>query len=388
MNASEILSAIKNGEHAALAKGISRIENQDISFQKCLRDLSWEAQPLIVGITGPPGSGKSLLVGKILEILAPQKRIGVIAVDPTSPITGGALLGDRVRMMDHSNHPNVFIRSMATRGALGGLNQSIQGVIDLFALAGFDMVIVETVGVGQTEIDVVNVADVVVMVQTPISGDDIQVSKAGVFEISNVFVINKSDLGGADLKIKEIRDFFQNTPDPPLIVKTSALQNEGIPELVEAIELSANQTHLKKRVHTLGGQMKKVEHIAIAVENLDEEIEKYQNILGLTYLGTEVVESQKVRLAKFQIGETHLELLEPLSESSPISGFLKKKGPGLHHIAYEVSDIHQTMHDLSQKGLRLIDKDPRPGSDDSLIAFLHPKSMSGVLTELVQKNPT
>jgi LAO/AO transport system kinase len=171
----------------------------------------------------------------IAELKVRGSRIAVLAVDPSSPLTGGALLGDRLRMIQHSNDANVFIRSIANRGHLGGLSLSTQEVVDLLNAAGNDIIIIETVGVGQSEVDIVNVADVVLMVLNPDSGDEIQIFKAGIIEITDIFVVNKADLGGSGNKVSEIKNYFATSAKSPLIFATSVKEEKGITELLAAI---------------------------------------------------------------------------------------------------------------------------------------------------------
>ena len=199
MNITELLSRLRQKDPVALAKAISIVENRRKDYKKLLESIyPLPGTPLKIGITGAPGSGKSSLIEKMIAGLKAQGlSIAVLAVDPSSPLSGGALLGDRLRMIQHSNDPNVFIRSIANRGHLGGLSLSTHEIIDLLQAAGKDVIIIETVGVGQSEVDIVNVADVVLMVINPDSGDEIQIFKAGIIEIADIFVVNKSDLGEA-----------------------------------------------------------------------------------------------------------------------------------------------------------------------------------------------
>ena len=200
MEIEDIVEKLKSGDPLALAKSISIVENRRKSYKQLLKKIyPIKPKAIKIGITGTPGSGKSMLTHRIIHVLKNREiKIGVIAVDPSSPISGGAMLGDRLRMIEHSNDKNVFIRSMASRGSLGGLTASIYEILDLFEAAGTDLIIIETVGVGQSEIDIVNIADVVVMVLTPDAGDEIQILKAGIIEIADIFIVNKSDLGGAE----------------------------------------------------------------------------------------------------------------------------------------------------------------------------------------------
>jgi LAO/AO transport system kinase len=196
-------------------------------------------QARIVGITGPPGAGKSTLVQRLAQSYRKRgNRVAVVAVDPSSPFTGGAILGDRIRMSEIFTDPGVFIRSMATRGALGGLARATGDAVDVLDAAGFDLVLVETVGVGQDEVDIVKAADTIAVVLVPGLGDDIQAIKAGILEIADVFVVNKADREGADRTAAEIAamlDFTPERPWRPPIVRTVAPRNEGIEQTVEAI---------------------------------------------------------------------------------------------------------------------------------------------------------
>ena len=225
----------------SLAKLITKIENDRIGSEKILMDLYKEnSETVVIGITGPPGAGKSSLTdGIIREYRALGKTVGVVAVDPSSPFTGGAILGDRIRMCDHSTDPGVFIRSMGSRGSLGGLAPATVDVLNLMKSAGFDVLIVETVGVGQSEIDVMSIADTVLLVLVPGMGDDIQALKAGIMEIADIFVVNKSDKDGKERLVAEISMIIQLNRhrllwEPP-IVETVATENKGISTLMDRI---------------------------------------------------------------------------------------------------------------------------------------------------------
>lgn len=236
----ELGERLLKGDKKAAARMISLIENDDPQAVSILSTYyRHTGKARVIGITGPPGAGKSTLVDKVVKQLrARNYTVGVIAVDPTSPFTGGSILGDRIRMSDLNLDPGVFIRSMGTRGHLGGLSKATLGAVKILDLLGKDYVIIETVGVGQSEVDIVKVADSVLMVMVPGLGDDIQAIKAGIMEIGDVFVINKADRDGADRTKTEIEmmlDFNHQEWRPP-VTKAVAVKNTGIEEVVDNLE--------------------------------------------------------------------------------------------------------------------------------------------------------
>lgn len=237
MGVVQLASDIRRGDRVALAKGITMAENDPSSAAGLLSRLGAPGRAFVVGVTGPPGTGKSTLVDRLIgSYREGGLRVGVIAVDPTSPITGGALLGDRIRMTGHSEDGNVFIRSMASRGWSGGLSRATTQVIRLMDAAGFDIILVETVGIGQSDIEVVGVSHAVIVVLMPGLGDDIQVSKAGLMEVGDIYAVNKSDLEGADFMVVNLLSLFRGSPRSPPVLKVSALSGDGIAGLQEAIE--------------------------------------------------------------------------------------------------------------------------------------------------------
>lgn len=242
MDVSEWVEEIRAGDRRALGRALTEIENRRPAADALLRELfRFSGRSQTIGITGAPGVGKSTLVSRLVSAFRRQdQQVGVIAVDPSSPFSGGAVLGDRVRMLSHSGDPGVFIRSMATRGAMGGLAPATADMTLALAAAGLEIVIVETVGAGQDEVDVVKLASVVVVVLTPSMGDDVQTMKAGLMEIADVFVINKSDQPGADRVASELEAMLslvaENGGARPSIVRTVASEGSGIGELMAAIE--------------------------------------------------------------------------------------------------------------------------------------------------------
>ena len=447
----DLADKLFNGEPRAIARAITAVENADSSASELMKAVFPKTgNALIIGITGAPGAGKSSLVDKLaLYYKEKGERIGIICVDPSSPFSGGAILGDRIRMATLGLDKNVFIRSMATRGNLGGLSRATVDAVAILDAAGFDKVIVETVGVGQDEVEIVKTADVSVVVLVPGMGDDIQAIKAGIMEIGDVFVINKSDREGVLRTQKELEALLSLAHRPdfwnPPIVKTIATENKGIEELSAAIEsyrafqsegdanltrrhaiarwrltellrerllrdvlskdgteatieklsaeVAGKQTDVYSAVEQIVGRAARqsppegpryINHLGIATKGIDDALGFWVEGLGLDNVHTETVEDQKVRVAMLPIGESRIELLEPTGEDSPISKFLEKRGPGIHHIAVEVDDIEAALAKLKARGVRLIDETPRTGAESCLVAFVHPSSTGGVLLELVQ----
>ncbi len=244
------ISRLRSGDARALARIISIVENRASGWSDLLKALfPHTGKARVIGLTGSPGSGKSTLVDQLAKHYRKENQtVGIIAVDPTSPYTGGAILGDRIRMQDHYGDPGIYIRSMATRGSLGGLARATADAATVLDASGRDLIMIETVGVGQDEVDIVRLADVTIVILVPGMGDDVQTIKAGIMEIADIFVINKSDREGAERVEREIRAMqslaTRNDRWTPPIVKTVASEGLGTEELADAI---ANyEAYLKK----------------------------------------------------------------------------------------------------------------------------------------------
>jgi LAO/AO transport system kinase len=283
----ELAQAVLRGQYRALAQAVSLVEREDPQAERLLAEVyPSTGRARIIGITGSPGAGKSTLVAALAKhYRAQQKRVGIIAVDPTSPFTGGAILGDRIRMAELYTDRGVFIRSMATRGFMGGLAKATNDVVDLLDASGFDVVLVETVGVGQDEVDVIRTVQSNLVILVPGMGDDIQAIKAGIMEIGDVFVVNKADRPGADRTVTEITMMMSLVEEHgdwvPPIVKTVASQSKGIDELDAAIakhrhhleasgELDRrNRERVRIRIETMLKE-KFMSRLMVATPNFDE----------------------------------------------------------------------------------------------------------------------
>ncbi len=234
----EIYQGVMEGNFLLLAKAISQIENKAEGTDVFLQSLAPVAIP-IIGITGPPGAGKSTIINALItDWVNNKKKVAVLSVDPSSPFHQGAILGDRIRMKDWYLHPNVYIRSLAARGHLGGVNSAMLSLTTLMQSVGFDCIVIETVGVGQSEVEVASLADTTVVVLVPEAGDEVQMMKSGLLEIANVFVVNKSDRPNAQIFVNHLRQMIiENTgSNPPQVISTIATEKEGIAELQLAIE--------------------------------------------------------------------------------------------------------------------------------------------------------
>jgi LAO/AO transport system kinase len=313
-----LIERLRSGDVRTLSRAISTVENRAPGWSELLKALfPHSGKARVLGLTGPPGAGKSTLVDQLARFYRKENHtVGIIAVDPTSPYTGGAILGDRIRMQEHFSDPGIYIRSMATRGSLGGLARTTADVTTVLDASGRDLIMIETVGVGQDEVDIVRLADVTIVILVPGMGDDVQTIKAGIMEIADIFVINKSDRDGAEHVEREIRTLqslaMRHDGWTPPIVKTIASEGIGVKELAEAV---ANyETYLQRENLALNKR----------VENWQERLVEMLRDLMLEKARTQLGDGNLARLA----AEVAEHKRDPYTLVEEIAGNVGKSGTG------------------------------------------------------------
>jgi LAO/AO transport system kinase len=384
----QMMERLREGDVRALARAVSIVEDGGPMAGELLSACGeFAGSALRIGVTGPPGAGKSTLVDQMAKWLRREGlRVGVVAVDPSSPYTGGALLGDRIRMQGFAGDEGVYIRSMASRGAMGGVAKAAADVCAVIEAAGRETILIVRVGVGQDEVEVVGLADVTVLVLVPGMGDEVQSLKAGVMEVADIFVVNKSDRGGAELVEGEILAMqslgVERDGWVPPVVRTVATSGEGLAELMEAVRRCAAEKR-ERRVRMCAPETRlRLDHLGVAVRSIAVAREFYE-ALGLAVSHEETVEHEQVKTAMLPLGGSRIELLEATQEDSTIGRFLAKRGEGLHHVAVHVEGIDAMFAKLTAQGVRLASDTVRVGAGGHRYFFVHPASTGGVLLEIV-----
>jgi len=428
MKIEELLERARNWDKLAIAKLITMAE-EGVEPQLDVRRRSH-----VIGITGPPGSGKSTLIYTMARKIPRDKRVAILTIDPSSPFTGGSFMGNRIRMQELTSKPNIYIRSMATRGIRGGLNYATVAAINILEYAGADYIFLETVGAGQSDTDVKYVADTILVLVPPLSGDEIQALKSGLMEIGDIYVVSKSDNPASESTYRDLMAMVDMVREikgetwRPTVLKVSGLYGYGVDELLKVIddrfgELMKNgrldntlrsRRTLEMRLYAydllekslneakdleskvINGELSprdaarrllnyydkpRLDHVAVAIKNIDEAARKFRE-LGLRVSDPIVVEEQGVKVVMVMLSNTKIELLEPLGPETTVAKFIEKRGEGIHHIAIEVDDINKFINIAKNAGLT-ITSEPSRGAE-GIVTFIHPKSLHGILLELVQ----
>ncbi len=440
----DLARRVRARDARAVARAISWIEDEASGAGALVSALyPHGGRAYVVGVTGAPGAGKSTLVdGLVAEYRREGLAVAVLAVDPTSPYTGGAMLGDRVRMQRHAGDDGVFIRSMATRGHLGGLARATAEAVVVLDAAGFDRIVIETVGVGQDEVDIVRTADVAVVVLVPGAGDDVQTLKAGLMEIADVFVVNKADRDGADRTVASIEAMLSLARhDPgdwrPPVLRTEATSGRGVADVAASLErfgrdVAGGAARARRRTRAdwhlrqlLAGRFMRyleeqvlapgelqhrldaierreadpyhvseemlaravappgsLDHVGVAVQDASALVALFARVFGFETSEPETVGAHRVRFVR--TGDTTVELVEPVTPEAVAAKFLDGRATALHHICLQVPDIEAALAALKAKGIALVDEVPRVGAHGARIAFLHPASTCGLLIEIKQ----
>ena len=406
-----LAAQVTHGDRRALARALTEVENgaADELVRICRESVEARgdgSRAVRLGLTGAPGAGKSSLLEALTRRLREEgKTVAVLAVDPSSPVTGGAVLGDRIRMREMAGDEGVFIRSMATRGHLGGLAEAAEDALVVMEAAGWDVLLMETTGVGQGEVEIARCADAVAVVMAPGMGDGVQAMKAGVLEIADVLALNKADATGMDeleqdMAAMESLNEMVTGRAARRRVRTVATRGEGVDELLAAMmevarrrvpdgrqrERDASKRAESERAADAepGIDHPVIDHLGIAVRSLDEAEGLYR-LLGMEPCGRETVAAERVRVAMFAAGGSRIELLEATDEDSTIAKYIARRGEGLHHVALRVSGLEAVVERLRERGVRLVKDEIQVGAGGHRYVFVHPAAAHGVLLELVEE---